>query len=157
MSKHEDFMKIAIESAHEGVTQGHGGPFGACIVKDNQVVAVAHNMVLKNNDPTAHAEVSAIRLAAQNLGHYHLEGCTLYTTCSPCPMCLAASYWAHIDKIYAGVKNEVAGEFGFDDTMIFKEVRCEANERKVHFETGFCEQEVIDVFQLWKTSYEKIY
>lgn len=146
---HSDYMALANQSAREGIEAGHGGPFGACIVQGTNVIAVAHNTVLHSQDPTAHAEVNAIRMAAKHCGSHVLSGCTLYTTCSPCPMCLAATYWARIDIIYAGVKNEVASEFGFDDSLIFKEINNSPEMRRVVIQTGFCEQDVRDTFQRW--------
>jgi tRNA(Arg) A34 adenosine deaminase TadA len=108
-------MKLAIESAREGIKKGHGGPFGACIVKDDKVIAVAHNQVLKNNDPTCHGEVNAIRKACEKLNTYDLSGCTLYTTGEPCTMCLVASLWANIDKIYYACTIEDNSIIGFRD------------------------------------------
>jgi guanine deaminase len=109
------YMKLAIESAREGIKKGHGGPFGACIVKDDKVIAVAHNQVLKNNDPTCHGEVNAIRKACEKLNTYDLSGCTLYTTGEPCTMCLVASLWANIDKIYYACTIEDNSIIGFRD------------------------------------------
>lgn len=109
------YMKLAIESAREGINKGHGGPFGACIVKGDRVIAVAHNQVLKNNDPTCHGEVNAIRKACEKLNTYDLSGCTLYTTGEPCTMCLVASLWANIDKIYYACTIEDNSIIGFRD------------------------------------------
>lgn len=114
MSNH-DFMQMAIEEARGGITQGHGGPFGTVIVKDGEVVARGHNMVLKNNDPTAHGEMMAIRKAGAALGTFDLRGCTLYTTGEPCHMCLCAIMWANIDKVYYGCTIADNGRIGFRD------------------------------------------
>lgn len=110
-----DYMQMAIEEAREGITKGHGGPFGTVIVKDGKVVACGHNMVLKNNDPTAHGEITAIRKAGEALGTFDLSGCTLYTTGEPCHMCLCAIMWANIDKVYYGCTIADNGRIGFRD------------------------------------------
>lgn len=109
------YMQMAIEQAREGITAGHGGPFGSVIVKDGKVVGRGHNMVLGNNDATAHGEVSAIRDAGQNLGTFDLSGCELYTTGEPCHMCLCACMWANIDHIYYGCTIADNGKIGFRD------------------------------------------
>src|SRR6476659_5756325 len=100
MEKHLEFMREAIALSKNNVEKGTGGPFGAVIVKDGKVIAKSANMVTTTNDPTAHAEVSAIRLACKELNTFDLEGCVIYTSCEPCPMCLGAIYWAHLDKMY---------------------------------------------------------
>lgn len=113
------YMKIAIELAEESIRTHEGGPFGACIVKDGEVVGRGRNRVLKNNDPTAHAEVMAIRDACSNLGSYDLTGCVLYTSCYPCPMCLSAAIWANIKEVYYGNTKEDAAAIGFRDDYIY--------------------------------------
>ena len=110
-----DYMKIAIDEAYDGITHGHGGPFGTVIVKDGVIVGQGHNMVLANNDSTAHGEVTAIRNAEQALGTYDLSGCVLYTTGEPCPMCLAACLWANIERVYYGCTIEDNAIIGFRD------------------------------------------
>ncbi len=117
---HEKYMKMAIDEARTGILNGHGGPFGTVIVKDGEVVAVGHNMVLLNNDPTAHGEISAIRAAGRRLGTFDLSGCTLYTTGEPCHMCLCACMWANIDKIYYGCTIADNGMIGFRDDKFDK-------------------------------------
>ena len=112
-------MRLAAEAARRGVTAGLGGPFGAAIVADGEVIAVEHNRVVERNDPTAHAEILAIRAAAQKLGRFHLEGCTLISTCEPCPMCLAAAHWAHVDAIVFASTRDDAAAGGFDDAAIY--------------------------------------
>ncbi|KAK6739981.1 hypothetical protein RB195_008448 [Necator americanus] len=114
-----EHMHTAIEEACTGVKIGDGGPFGAVIIKDGKVVARGHNMVLVNNDPTAHAEVTAIRYACKNLGTFNLSGCTLYTSCYPCPMCMGACLWARLDAIYYGASAEQAAAIGFDDKAFY--------------------------------------
>ncbi|BBG65520.1 guanine deaminase [Hydrogenimonas sp.] len=109
---------MALEEAQNGIEAGEGGPFGAVIVKNSEVIATGHNMVVKTNDPTAHAEMVAIRKASRKLGTFHLEGCTLYVTAEPCPMCFSAIHWAHIERVvYCNTKADSAA-IGFDDTLI---------------------------------------
>lgn len=110
-----DYMMMSIEEAREGILQGHGGPFGSVIVKDGKVVSKGHNMVLANNDATAHGEMMAIRKAGEMLGTFDLSGCTLYTTGEPCHMCLCAIMWANIDKVYYGCTIADNGRIGFRD------------------------------------------
>ncbi len=109
------FMQIAIDEARKGIAEGHGGPFGAVIVKDGAVIARSHNKVLKQNDPTHHGEISAIRIAARRLRSFDLSGCEIYTTGEPCHMCLCACMWANISKIYYGCSIADNGRIGFRD------------------------------------------
>lgn len=118
-----EYMKIAKELSEESIRTHEGGPFGACIVKDGIVVGRGRNMVLKNNDPTAHAEVMAIRNACSNLGTYDLTGCELYTSCYPCPMCLSATIWSNIKKVYYGNTKEDAADIGFRDDYIYEFIK----------------------------------
>lgn len=111
----EDYMQMAIDEARKGITRQHGGPFGSVIVKDGKVVGKGHNKVLKNNDPTCHGEISAIRDACANLGTYDLAGCEIYTTGEPCHMCLCACLWANISKVWYGCTIEDNGRIGFRD------------------------------------------
>lgn len=124
-------MRRAIALATENVTSGNGGPFAALIVRDGKIVAEATNSVTASNDPTAHGEVNAIRAACQALGTFTLAGCQLYTSCEPCPMCLAAAYWARIDAIYYGCCAADAARAGFDDAFLYEELRCKPAERKL--------------------------
>lgn len=114
------YMQMADEMAMQNVLTNHGGPFGAVIVKDGVVVGIGNNHVVKNNDPTAHAEVMAIRNACETLGTFDLTGCTLYTSCYPCPMCFSAIIWANITTVYYGNTKEDAANIGFRDEMIYK-------------------------------------
>jgi len=114
------FMQIAYDEAVEGMLNNEGGPFGAMIVKNGKVIATAHNEVLKSKDPTAHAEVNAIRKASQVLESFDLSGCELYTTCEPCPMCLGAIFWARITKVYFAATKEDAARGGFDDSHFYE-------------------------------------
>jgi len=118
MNSEERYLRLALEEAEKGVEAGDGGPFGAVIVHEGEVIATAHNEVLSSNDPTAHAEIRAIRIASAKLNRFHLEGCTLYCTGEPCPMCFGAIHWARLDKVvYCNTKAEAAA-IGFDDTFI---------------------------------------
>lgn len=118
-----DFLRRAIKLATENVIQGKGGPFGAVIVRDGKIVGEGANSVTATNDPTAHGEVNAIRAAGQALGTFNLSGCELYTSCEPCPMCLAAAYWARISAIYYGAGAADAAKAGFDDAFLYGEMR----------------------------------
>ena len=113
------FMKMAINEAKKGITHGHGGPFGAVIVKDGEVVGKGHNQVVKNNDPTCHGEMMAIHKACKKLGTFDLSGCEIYTTGEPCPMCLAAILWANISKVYYGCNIYDTADIGFRDSAFY--------------------------------------
>jgi guanine deaminase len=117
-----NFMDIAIEEANKGVALGHGGPFGACIAKDGRLISIAHNRVLKYNDPTLHAEMQAISQAARALGRFDLSDCELYTSCEPCPMCLGAVYWARIKRVYYAATRDDAADGGFDDRKFYEDM-----------------------------------
>jgi len=145
---HEKFMRMAIELSENSVTQGQGGPFGAVIVKNGEVVAGSANMVVPNNDPTAHAEISAIRLACQKLGTFNLEGCEIYTSCEPCPMCLGAIYWARIGKIYYANTKTDAADIGFDDKFIYDELELAMGDRKLPIQQ-MMRDEALNAFRLW--------
>lgn len=145
------FMAEAIRLAKENVKNGTGGPFGAVIVKDGEIIASCVNTVIPDNDPTAHAEVNAIREACRKLKTYQLEGCEIYASCEPCPMCLGAIYWARPSKVYyASTKEEAAGA-GFDDSFIYKEITYSGNERSIPF-LKIEEQGAGEEFSLWNTS-----
>lgn len=116
-----EFMKIAYEEAKEGITNGHGGPFGAVVVKDGKVIGKGHNHVVINNDPTCHGEVDAIRNACKNLGTFDLKGCELYTTHYPCPMCAGAIQWSNIRKVYYGCNVEDTAKIGFRDKDFYED------------------------------------
>ena len=119
---HETFLKLAIKVALEGMRAGAGGPFGAVIVKDDKIIGKGHNTVLKSHDPTAHAEVNAIRNACNTLEDHHLTGAVIYTNFEPCPMCLSALYWANIRKLYYCAGRDVAEKIGFMDSHLYGEV-----------------------------------
>ncbi|WP_305881941.1 nucleoside deaminase [Gilvimarinus sp. DA14] len=130
---HNDFIARSIELAAASAASG-GGPFGAVIVKDGQVLAEASNQVTGSCDPTAHAEVAAIRLACERLGDHQLTGCTLYSSCEPCPMCLGAIYWARLDAVYFAATRDQAAAAGFDDSLIYREVSQPLAQRQIPFQ-----------------------
>lgn len=144
-------MAEAIALARQGVELGHGGPFGAVVVKDGEIVGRGWNQVIVATDPTAHAEVNAIRDAAKRLGSVHLDGCELYVSCEPCPMCLSASYWAHIAKIYYAASEEDAAELGFDDQFIREELQSSLIRRTLPMEQ-LMREEALEVFVQWRES-----
>ena len=146
--KKEDFMRKAIELSIENVKNG-GGPFGAVIVKDGEIVATGVNRVTANHDPTAHAEVSAIRAT------FDLSGCEIYTSCEPCPMCLGAIYWAHLDKIYYGNNKTDAARIGFDDSFIYDELALERKDRNKAMEE-LLPDEAIAAFRAWEEKADKV-
>lgn len=152
--KKEDFMRKAIELSIENVKNG-GGPFGAVIVKDGEIVATGVNRVTANHDPTAHAEVSAIRAACQKLDTFDLSGCEIYTSCEPCPMCLGAIYWAHLDKIYYGNNKTDAARIGFDDSFIYDELALKREDRNKAMEE-LLPDEAIAAFHAWENKADKV-
>lgn len=154
MQEHEKFMRMAIELSAYNVEQSAGGPFGAVIVKDGMVVARSANKVTQQNDPTAHAEISVIRLACQELGTHLLEGCVIYTSCEPCPMCLGAIYWARIDAIYYGNTKADAADIGFDDHFIYLELERPMDQRKLQM-IQLLRVEALSAFKLWEDSESK--
>ena len=153
-SSKEKFMHLAIDLATENIKNG-GGPFGAVIVKDGEVIATGCNRVTASNDPTAHAEVSAIRAACKDLDTFNLEGCEIYSSCEPCPMCLGAIYWAHIDKIYYAANKHDAADAGFDDSFIYKELELTPEDRRLKTEV-LLEKEALRVFESWKAQEDKV-
>ena len=145
----KEFMRKAIELSLIGSQEGIGqGPFGAVIVKDGKIVGQGHNNVIAYNDPTAHAEVVAIRDACKNLGIYELQDCEIYTSCEPCPMCLSAIYWAKLSKIYYGNTRNDAAEIGFDDAFLYHEIPLPLSERKIAIEE-LSREEAQEAFKLW--------
>lgn len=149
----EELMREAIRLSVENVAQG-GGPFGAVIVRDGEVVATGVNRVTASCDPTAHAEVSAIRAAAARLGTFDLSGCEIYSSCEPCPMCLGAIYWARLDRLYyAGDRND-AERAGFDDSMIYREIVLDPSERQLHTER-LLGDEALAAFEAWRAKEDR--
>ena len=147
------FMDEAIRVSLENIAK-NGGPFGAVIVKDGEIIASTGNRVTANNDPTAHAEVNAIRLACQKLGTFNLQGCEIYSSCEPCPMCLSAIYWAHIDTIYYANAHVDAAEIGFDDSFIYDELAKNIDCRKIKSEQHDRDT-AIKAFDVWKSKIDK--
>jgi guanine deaminase len=144
----KSFMRMAIELSESGVKEGLGGPFGCIVVKAGKVIGVGSNSVLATNDPTAHAEVVAIREACKNLGTHQLQGCTVFASCEPCPMCLGAIYWARPDKVYYANRKEDAASVGFDDDFIYQEINLPPASRKIPFVHTISE-EARKAFELW--------
>lgn len=145
----EEFMKEAIALAHQCMEDGDGGPFGVVIVKDGKIVGRGRNRVTVDNDPTAHAEVMAIRDACRRLETFQLDGCDIYTSCEPCPMCLGAIYWAHIERIYYAANQHDASDAGFDDSFIYKEIELSSNQRSIPAEQHL-QATAAEVFEQWK-------
>ena len=139
------FMKKAVELSLEGMNANDGGPFGAVIVKDGVIIASGNNKVTSSNDPTAHAEITAIRAACEKLNTYDLSSCEIYSSCEPCPMCLSAIYWAHMDKIYFACSRYDAAKIGFDDNFLYTEINQKLENRKIPIEQ-LNHQEGLDVF-----------
>jgi len=154
MENNEKFMRLAIEKSLESVDNG-GGPFGAVIVKDDEVVAVASNSVTLDNDPTAHAEVNVIRMACKKLGTFDLSGCEIYASCEPCPMCLASIYWARIGKLYYANTQTDADKIGFSDNFIYEEFAKPESERSIKV-VKMLRNEAIKAFEKWKNKEDKI-
>lgn len=128
------FMKKAIEEAEKGITVRDGGPFGAVIVRDDKIIAFGHNEVISSNDPTAHAEIVAIRRASKMLNRFDLSDCQLYTTCEPCPMCYSAIHWAKISKVYYGATRNDAKNIGFDDQYLYDVLSNKISDTKLNLE-----------------------
>jgi guanine deaminase len=154
MKQEDQFMQKAIRQSQIGMKSGEGGPFGCVIVKDGEVIASAHNEVLSSNDPTAHAEMVAIRLACQHLGTHQLTGCTLYTSCEPCPMCLGAIYWARPNAVYFANTKQEAAHIGFDDHFIYNEIAKPLGERNIRM-IHLPQPEATAVFDEWRRMEER--
>jgi len=144
-----EFMREAIRLSIEKMQAGYGGPFGAVIVKDGQIIARGFNQVTSTNDPTCHAEVDAIRKACTALGTHQLEGCDLYTSCEPCPMCLGAIYWARPQRVFYGNTKQDAAAVGFDDHFIYDEIEKPLSERGIPM-TQVLPEEAIEGFRAWQ-------
>lgn len=148
------FMRRAIDLSIENIDTG-GGPFGAVIVRDGKLIASGTNRVVPNNDPTAHAEVVAIRNACRELETFDLSGCTVYTSCEPCPMCLSALYWAGVERIcYANTKRDAAA-ISFDDSYIYDQLRLDYDRRTIHCE-HFMRDEALEAFRKWSEKLDKV-
>ncbi len=149
------FMAKAISLAEENVKALQGGPFGAVVVKDGRVVGIGRNKVTRDNDPTAHAEVVAIRNAAKNLETFDLSGCQIYSSCEPCPMCLGAIYWARFDKLYYAATKDDAARAEFDDSFIYKEFALPKEERSI-LSVQMMRESAVKVFDEWIKTENKI-
>ncbi|MDP6572059.1 MAG: nucleoside deaminase [Rhodospirillales bacterium] len=150
-----DFMKRAISISREMMLGLKGGPFGAVVVKDGEIVAEGHNQVTTANDPTAHAEVVAIREACRVLGTFNLEGCEIYASCEPCPMCLSAIYWARLGRIYYGNSRLDAAGIGFDDEFLYVEVAKPIEKREIPT-VRIMAEEALGVFEEWEAMPDKV-
>ena len=147
-------MKIAKEEAEKGMRSKDGGPFGAVIVRKGKVIAQGHNLVFKTNDPTAHAEITVIRMATKKLGRFDLSDCEIYSSCEPCPMCLAAIHWAKMKKLYFGCTRKDAENIGFDDKFIYDVIKGTAKKMQV---TSVCmsRKECLEPFNEWAKRADK--
>jgi tRNA(Arg) A34 adenosine deaminase TadA len=151
---HEAFMREAIQLSMENVKNG-GGPFGAVVVQNGQIIARGVNRVTQNSDPTAHAEVSAIREASRILGTHDLSGCVIYTSCEPCPMCLGAIYWSRISQMYYGNRKNDAASIGFDDQFFYEELERQPEQRALPA-VQLLPDEAYAAFRLWDESSDKV-
>ncbi|MBL1148518.1 MAG: nucleoside deaminase [Pseudomonadota bacterium] len=154
-SDHEHFMREAIALSAQNMEDNTGGPFGAVIVKDGKIVGRGSNKVTSSNDPTAHAEVVAIRDACKNLDDFSLAGCEIYTSCEPCPMCLSAIYWSRLDKIYFANTQHDAAEIDFDDRFLYEQVALPKEERSLP-SVPLLRDEALKVFKEWQQKTDKI-
>lgn len=148
------FMAEAVKLARKGMNANEGGPFGAVIVKNGEIIARGNNKVASSNDPTAHAEIVAIREACKKLNSFQLEGCEIYTSCEPCPMCMGAIYWARPKIVYYACDKQDAAEVNFDDQFIYDEIDTEANLRKIPF-IQLDKKEAKKVFMEWEAKEDK--
>lgn len=151
----KEFMRRAIELAQNGIDDGQGGPFGAIVVRDGEIIGEGCNRVTSSNDPTAHAEIVAIREACRNLNSFQLDGCVIYTSCEPCPMCLGAIYWARPERMFFACFREDAAHVGFDDEMIYEEIARPIEERRIET-VNFLRDEGLKVFKNWANKPDKI-
>ncbi len=155
MLSHDDFMRKAIAFARDGMHKNDGGPFGAIIVRDGVIIATGNNKVTSTNDPTAHAEIVAIREACMRLGTYQLDECELYTSCEPCPMCLGAIYWARPRKVYYACTKTDAADAGFDDDFIYSELDKLPDQRTIAMEQ-LLREEALKVFEDWRMKEDRV-
>lgn len=155
-NRDKEFLQQAIDLAVENVKKGKGGPFGAIIVKDNKIIAKGTNVVTSKNDPSAHAEISAIRAACKKLKTFHLKDCTIYSSCEPCPMCLGAIYWAHLERLVFAADKKQAAEAGFDDDFIYKELNLSYSKRKIPTLRYDMKEESKEPFMAWLNNENKI-
>jgi tRNA(Arg) A34 adenosine deaminase TadA len=150
----QEFLRQAIRLSREKMEANQGGPFGAVVVRDSQIIGTGWNRVTSTNDPTAHAEVEAIRDACRRLNTFSLEGCELYSSCEPCPLCLAAVYWSRLDRVYYAATCDDAAIAGFDDRSFYDELRKPANLRSIPLQQALRE-EAVDVLKSWSAKVDK--
>lgn len=155
MTREEKFMQEAISLSEEAMKKNDGGPFGCVIVKHDKIISRGNNRVTSTNDPTAHAEIVAIREACKSLGTFQLEGCEIYTSCEPCPMCLGAIYWARPEVIYYANSRNDASKIGFDDSLIYDEMNADLNTRKILM-INIASDQAKEVFKKWMDKKDKI-
>lgn len=155
MTREEQFMSAAISLSRQGYMNNEGGPFGCVIVKGDQIVGRGNNRVTSTNDPTAHAEVVAIRDACTNLGTFQLDDCEVYTSCEPCPMCMGAIYWARPKVVYYANNRADAAHIGFDDSMIYDELTASLDQRKIPI-IPLSRDKALAIFEEWKNKTDKI-
>lgn len=148
MTREEKFMMEAIKLSYNAIETNEGGPFGCIVVRDDKIIGRGNNKVTSTNDPTAHAEIVAIRDACETIGSFQLEGCEIYTSCEPCPMCLGAIYWARPAIVYYANTREDAAAIGFDDALIYDEMIVDIQYRKIPL-TNVCRHEALKVFKDW--------
>lgn len=148
------FIRRAIDLAYEGMESNQGGPFGCVIVKDGQIIAEANNRVTSHNDPTAHAEIVAIRNACEKVDSFQLTGCELYSSCEPCPMCLGAIYWARPDRVYYAGSRKDAASAGFDDDLIYRELDIDPEQRSIPMQQ-IQQHAILDLFEKWRLKEDK--
>jgi tRNA(Arg) A34 adenosine deaminase TadA len=151
----ESFMREALREAQAGMRAGRGGPFGCVIVRRGEIIARGHNRVTSTNDPTAHAEINAIREACRSLHRFSLEDCELYTSCEPCPMCLAAIYWARIPRLFYGNTRADAAAIGFDDEFLYREVALPPELRKIEMKS-LLRDDALQAFREWAEKPDKV-
>lgn len=150
----KEFLQLAIDTALDNIKSNEGGPFGAVIAKDGVLIAKSPNTVTTSNDPTAHAEINAIRLACKELNTFDLSGCEIYSSCEPCPMCLSAIYWARISKVYYAADRFNAQKAGFDDSFIYNEISLSEKERSIYMENAMHKEGQLP-FELWEETENK--
>jgi guanine deaminase len=153
--REEEFMEQAIDLSLQGMRENKGGPFGAIVVKDGRIIGKGHNQVASGNDPTAHAEIVAIRDACKTLNNFQLDGCEIYTSCEPCPMCLGAIYWARPARVYFGNTRQDAANIGFDDSMIYDEISVDPDKRKIPM-IQLSHGLALKAFEEWENKEDKI-
>ena len=150
-----EYLKIAIDMARQGISQKCGGPFGAIVVLDNNIIGKGYNKVTSTQDPTAHAEIVAIRDACSNIKSFQLQHCTIYSSCEPCPMCLGAIYWARPDRLVFSLSRVDAATIGFDDEFIYKELALPYHQRKIETEQLYMD-DAMEVFRQWFSDSSKV-